>query len=333
MNAILVVGPAWVGDMVMAQSLLRHLRRVHPQAAIDVMAPAWSKPLLARMPEVRAAIELPFAHGEFKPLQRYRLGRGLRGRYDWAIVLPITWKTALVPFAAAIPRRTGFVGEQRWGLLNDIRRLDKQALPMMVQRYLALGVEAGQPSPEPPPPPRLLSSDEQRQAVRDKFGLDAGRPVLAFCPGAEYGPAKRWPPGYFAELGRHYLARGWQIWVLGSAKDRVAGQAIVQGLESDRALDLTGRTSLEEVIDLLALSDTVVCNDSGLMHIAAALERRVIAVYGSSDPGYTPPLSDKARIVSLGLECSPCFSKECPLGHYRCLWELAPSRVIEAMED
>lgn len=333
-QAILVVGPAWVGDMVMAQSLFRWLARAHPGAAIDVVAPAWSHPLLARMPEVREAIELPLGHGEFRPLHRYRLGRALRPRaYDWAIVLPITWKAALLPFGAGIARRTGFIGEQRWGLLNDLRRLDKQRLPMMVQRYLSLArpPHAAPLSPADIPAPRLSSTPEQQQRALARLGLNTRRPVLAFCPGAEYGPAKRWPAAYFAAVGRDYLRRGWQVWVLGSAKDRAAGAAIVEAMGGGE--DLTGKTHLQEVIDLLALSDAVVCNDSGLMHIAAAVERRVYAIYGSSDPGYTPPLSPRAEIISLGLECSPCFKKECPLGHYRCLRELQPERVLEVMGE
>lgn len=327
--AILVVGPAWVGDMVMAQSLFKLLKARHPAAAIDVLAPTWSKPLLARMPEVRHAVEMPLGHGQLQLGVRRRLGLSLRERhYDWAIVLPYTWKSALVPYWAQIPRCTGFRGEMRWGLLNDVRRLDQQALPMMVQRYLALGLAPGDALPDPLPTPTLRSAPPDAALAR----LDLERParLLALCPGAEYGPAKRWPAASFAEVARHFLRRGDEVWVFGSERDAATGEEIVRLAPGCR--NLAGRTRLEEAIDLLALATHVVSNDSGLMHVAAALGRDVIAVYGSSDPAYTPPLGKQTTIVSLNLSCSPCFKRECPYGHYRCLNDLSPAAVINAME-
>ncbi len=331
---ILVVGPAWVGDMVMAQSLFKALKARHANARIDVLAPAWTQPLLARMPEVRRGLTLPFAHGHFQPLRRYAFGKSLRPEsYDWAIVMPITWKSALIPFAAHIPRRTGFLGESRWGLINDTRPLDKNALPMMVQRYLSLALEADEALTNNIPRPALTSTAEQQFATLTRLGITTiDRPILALCPGAEYGPSKRWPPEHFAELARRQIALGWQVWIFGSAKDQEQATYIADQLSPSACINLAGKTRLEDAIDLLALATTVVSNDSGLMHVAAALERRVIAVFGSSDPKYTPPLSPRASIVSINIECSPCFKKECRYGHYKCLNDLKPGQVIAQLE-
>lgn len=327
-----MVGPAWVGDMVMAQSLFMTLQQNNPGYLVDVLAPGWSKPLLERMPEVSEAIEMPLGHGEFAFGKRRALGKSLRGRhYDQAIVLPRSWKSALVPFFARIPQRTGYLGEQRYLLLNDRRRLDKQALPMTVHRFNALAYETQPVAPPPVPQPRLAISEQGVQAALDAHGLDRDRSILALCPGAEYGPAKRWPEAHYAEVARTYLARGWQVWLFGSHKD-AAVTAAIDAQTGKRCADLAGKTALGEAIDLMSLAGGVVSNDSGLMHVAASLDRPLVAVYGSSDPGFTPPLNPRARIERLGLECSPCFKRECPLGHTRCLVELSPARVLHSLE-
>ncbi len=326
----LIIGPSWVGDMVLAQSLFKVIKQRHANARVEVLAPAWTLPLLARMPEVDDSIALPFGHGELAFGARVRLGRSLRGRhYDRAIVLPNSLKSALVPFAAGARRRTGFVGELRYGLLNDIRRLDKRALPRTVDRFVALGIEADEPLP-PIPNPRLREDRSNAEAALARLGRGTpGTPVLGLCPGAEYGPAKRWPAEHYAEVARAKLEAGWEVWLFGSDKDAAVTRAI-QAQTAGRCLDLAGQTTLTEAIDLLALSTAVVTNDSGLMHVAAALGRPLIALYGSSDPRHTPPMSERATVLYLGLECSPCFERECPLGHRRCLVDLHPRRVLEA---
>ena len=323
---ILVVAPSWVGDMVMAQPLFKRLHQRHPGLELDVLAPDWTLPLLARMPEVREAIPNPFGHGEFKLGARYRLGRSLRARaYDQAIVLPNSWKSALVPFFAAIPKRTGFVGEMRRGLLNDARKLDKGKLPLMVERFLALADGSGSP------PPLSLAVDENRRlATLARLGLSPQPKVAALCVGAEYGPAKRWPPQHFAALGKMLRARGFQVWLVGSAKDAAVGAEAAR-LGEGACLDLCGKTSLDQAVDLLASATVVVSNDSGLMHVAAALHKPLIAIYGSSSPGFTPPLSQSAHILSLNLACGPCFKRECPLGHLDCLMKLEPQSVFDAI--
>ncbi len=329
---ILVVGPSWVGDMVMAHSLFQVLKQRHPGAAIDVLAPAWSNALTKRMPEIRRAITSPAGHGELGWRKRRAIGKALRAEaYDQAILLPNSLKSALIPWFARIPRRTGFVGEMRYGLLNDIRKLDKSVLTMTVQRFVALGLDRSERQPPAVPAPRLCVDANQAAVSLDKFGLSTDKPVLALCPGAEYGPAKRWPETHYAEVARNHMDKGGAVWLFGAEKDHAIGEHINR-LADHSCVNLAGRTSLGEAIDLLALADAVVSNDSGLMHVAAALDKKLVAIYGSSDPGFTPPLNPQAHVVSLGLSCSPCFQRECPLEHLDCLNNLSPQQVITALE-
>ena len=317
---------------MLAQSLFRLLKQRHPDSQIDVLAPAWTAPLLAHMPEVNDAIPLPFKHGELMLGERIRIGRRLRGRgYDWAIVLPRSLKAAMVPFLARIPRRTGFRGEWRYVWLNDVRRLDRARLPRTVDRFVALGLEPTESLPANFPPPHLSveSPDVAAGLARLAIALPS-RPVLAICAGAEYGPAKRWPADHFAGVARARLSQGWDVWLFGSDRDASITREINQHTEQ-RCLDLAGRTTLGEAIDLLSLSAAVVSNDSGLMHVAAALGRPLVAIYGSSDPNYTPPLGTNAEVVYLGLSCSPCFERECPLGHLRCLYDITAERVLAGL--
>ncbi|MGA9852536.1 MAG: lipopolysaccharide heptosyltransferase II [Gammaproteobacteria bacterium] len=327
MTRILVVGPAWIGDMVMAQSLFITLKQRFPDCEIDVLAPAWSKPLLARMPEVNSSIAMPLGHGEFGFGARRRLGRLLRGRYDQVIVLPRSWKSALVPFFARIPKRTGYRGEWRYGLINDMCALDKSRLTQTVQRFVALGLEHDAPLPPVDiPKPRLRVDPQNQKTLLEKLALNLDQPVVALMPGAEYGPAKRWPVERYGELAKQLLASGKQVWVFGSVREQSLGEEITR-IAGNRIVNLCGSTRLEDVVDLLALAETAVTNDSGLMHIAAAVGVKLVAIYGSSSPDYTPPLSDKAEIVYLRIECSPCFQRECPLKHLNCLNQITVDKI------
>lgn len=333
---ILVVGASWVGDMVMAQALFMALRQRHPGCRITVLAPAWSRPLLARMPQIDSAIDLPFAHGEFNLGGRLALARGLEPkRFDRAIVLPNSFKSALIPAFAGIPVRTGWRGEMRFWLLNDIRLLDRQRYPLMVERFVALAYPEGRPLPDPLPRPRLHADAERLAALREQFGLDPGAPVLALCPGAEFGPAKRWPERHYASVAGTLIARGWQVWLLGSARDREVAAAIIAALpptQRHSAHNLAGATELADAVDLLAGADLVVSNDSGLMHIAAALNRPLVVVYGASSPAFTPPLSERAETLAIPVDCGPCFQRECPKRHLKCLNDLQPELVLAAGE-
>lgn len=326
----LVVAPSWVGDAVLSHPLLVRLKARDPQGAIDVLAPPWALPVYRRMPEAAQAIANPFGHGDLRLAERRRFAKSLAA-YDRAIVLPNTFKSALIPWHAGIRVRTGWRGEMRYGLLNDVRRLDEEALPLIVERYAALAQPAGEAFERPLPNPRLAVDEGARRATLSRQGLALDRPVAVFAPGAEYGPAKRWPARHFAELGRLLLARGYQVWLLGSGKDAEI-TAPIQSLVGAECRDLAGRTTLDEAIDLMSFADRVVTNDSGLMHIAAALDRPTAAIFGSSSPAFTPPLSAKAKVISLRLSCSPCFARVCPLGHTNCLETLPPADVMAALD-
>lgn len=332
-NKILVVGPAWVGDMVMAQSLFKLLKQREPNTIIDVLAPAWSQPLLARMPEVASSIVMPLGHGQLDLRARYRIGKSLRDQgYRQAILLPNSFKSALIPYFATIPLRTGWRGEMRYLLLNDIRILDESRYPLMIERFMALGLPKDAPLPEKYPTPELRISSESQKKALERHGLTSPtRPILALCPGAEFGPAKRWPEEHYAAVANAKLKEGWDVWIFGSPKDGETAEKIMQ-LTEQRCVNLTGRTRLEEAVDLLALANAVVTNDSGLMHIAAALNRPLIAVYGPTSAGFTPPLNDEAKITTLKLDCQPCFQRTCPLKHHRCMLDLKPETVLSLME-
>jgi len=331
---ILVIGPSWVGDMVMSQVLYIHLRQSRPGVTIDVLAPAWSGPILQRMPEVNRALAMPLGHGELGLVKRRQLGRELRAaHYDQAILLPNSLKSALIPFFAKIPRRTGWRGEMRYGLVNDLRRLDAAALPLMVQRFIALGLDSDAPLPPHLPEPRLVVDPAAAEQCRDSVGLDPDLPILALCPGAEFGTAKRWPPGYYAEIARDYLQRGWQVVLYGSANDRDVCALIRCGSgEHIHCHDLAGRTSLAQAVDLLSLSAAVISNDSGLMHIAAALQRPLLVIYGATSPAFTPPLSPVSALLISDIDCAPCFERECPLGHHRCMRDTLPTLAAAKLE-
>ena len=315
---------------MLAQPLLARLKQRHPDARIDLLAPPWTAALLRQMPEVHAVFTNPFPHGELKIGARYRLGKQLRAaRYDQAIILPNSFKSALIPFYARIPLRTGFVGEMRYGLLNDARKLNKAALPLMVERFAQLAEAPGELIQRPVTQPTLSVGEEQRRKVLNKLGLtQTQQPIAIFCPGAEYGPAKRWPVSYFAELAQQIHAQGYAVWLVGSAKDKNVGEEIVT-LSQGACRNLCGSTDLADAIVLLSCADVVVSNDSGLMHLAAALNRPMLALYGSSSPAFTPPLSARAQVLKLDLPCSPCFQRECPLGHFNCMVQLTPSRVFQ----
>lgn len=327
---ILIIGPAWVGDMVMAQCLFKLLKQRQPDAIIDVLAPLWTFSLLARMPEVSQAIAMPVAHGELNLRARYRLAQVLRrNQYDQAIVLPNSFKSALIPWLARIPKRTGWVGECRYGLLNDSRRLDKKRYPLMIEQFMALALDKDEVLSAPYPEPEFLITDAEATLAKLQLKLSE-RPVLALCAGAEFGPAKRWPEAYYAQVAKQKLAEGWDVWLFGSQKDRPITDEIMR-LTEQRCENIAGRAELHETIDLLSLVSGVVTNDSGLMHVAAALKKPLIAVYGSTSPAFTPPLSRDANILKLDLECQPCFARTCPLEHFRCMRDLTPERVLAVM--
>jgi len=330
MNKILVMGPAWVGDMVLAQSLFKTLKANTPDCIIDVAAPAWTLPLLERMPEVSGKIALPFKHGELKFWQRIAFGKSLKNQgYSQAIILTNSLKSAILPFAAGISRRTSFLGEMRYGLINDIRPLDKHKLKKTVERFVTLGLNKQESLPETIPKPQLNTYPETARILASQHGvLDNKSKILGLCPGAEYGEAKRWPAEHYAEVANYAIQNGWQVMLFGSDKDVPVTNQINQ-LTKNQCVDLGGKTTLSEAIDLMSFCDTIVSNDSGLMHVAAALNKQLIAIFGSSDPSHTPPMNANAVIEYLGLPCSPCFERNCPLTHLNCLKQITSIKVIQ----
>ncbi|MBL4582024.1 MAG: lipopolysaccharide heptosyltransferase II [Gammaproteobacteria bacterium] len=334
---ILVVGPAWVGDMIMAQSLFMCLKQQYSDCRISVLAPDWTRPLLERMPEVEKGISLQLGHGELQLGKRRALGKSLRGeRFTTSIVLPNSFKSALIPFYADIPNRVAWKGEWRNLLLSDCRHLDKEAFPLMVQRFAALAYPASNGPPDQIPEPRLQSNPESVAEALATFSLGLEHKILAICPGAEFGVAKQWPAAHFAATCEAMINKGWHVWIFGSAADTEVADEILQMLVEEQrqnCVSLAGRTSLAQAIDLLSVAEAVLSNDSGLMHIAAALNKPIVALYGSTSPDFTPPLSSKSKLLFTDIDCRPCFQRECPLEHKKCLIELEPSRAISAITE
>lgn len=337
---ILIIGPSWVGDMMMSQGLYRTLKSECADIEIDVMAPTWCRPLLSRMPEVNNAIAMPLGHGSLALKERYRLGVFLRqSKYQQAIVLPNSFKSALIPFWAHIPKRTGWRGEMRYGLINDMRLLNKQSFPLMIQRYIALAydkakIQSAADLPQPLLTPRFDVTVEEVASLFDRFGINNDRPIIGFCPGAEFGPAKRWPHYYYAELAGKLINEGYQVLLLGSANDQLIGNDICQMLTQAHlkyCQNLAGKTSLDEAVVVLAGCQAVVSNDSGLMHIAAALDKPLVALYGPTSPDFTPPLSDQAIVIRLIDGYHKIRKGESQAGYHQSLIDIQPEYVMQKL--
>ena len=319
----LVIAPQWIGDAVMTEPLMRRLQARGER--LTVAALPWVAAVYRAMPQVHRVIELPFRHGGLQLRERRLLARELHGQFDTAYVLPNSLKSALLPFLASIPKRVGYLGEARVGLLTH-RLKNPRGKPPMVAFYSAL---SGEPGIENDRPRLQLPEAAVEDAVR-RHALQRGG-YLVFAPGAEYGPAKRWPERHYAALAA--LLPDQPAVLLGSAKEAQLCEHIAA--QANNARNLAGRTSLEEAFALIAGARAMVSNDSGLMHVAAAFAIPQVALYGSSSPEHTPPLNDKAQVVWLKqdphydppLDCAPCFERECPLGHLRCLNDIAPERV------
>jgi heptosyltransferase-2 len=322
----LVISPNWIGDAVMAQPLLRALKERHPGRPIDVLAPGWVAPVWRAIAEVDSVLETPFRHGKLQLGERRKFAKVLRQRgYHDAYVLPNTLKFALIPWLARIPRRVGYKGEMRYGLINVMHHDDPVHPRPMTRFYAALADAPAMATPAAPVPPPVLSvTAAQKLAALAGIGLAADASIVAFAPGAEFGPAKRWPAAHFAELARmiQQARPDVHILLLGSAKDAPVCDEIVAAAPGVRSL--AGSTSLGDAIALLASATALVTNDSGLMHIASALQRPVVALYGPTDPNHTPPLSDVATVLWLHLECAPCQQRTCPLGHQNCMKNITP---------
>lgn len=337
MPRILVISPNWIGDAVMAQPLLQRLRAAHPDRPIDVLAPPPVAPVWRQMREVDDVIPTTFRHGALQLRERWRLARELKRRgYAEAYVLPNTLKYALIPWLAGIARRIGYKGESRYGLINVMHHDDAPPRPM-VPFYAALANAPGAPL-APAPRPALQVTPQQVSTACAKAGLLPDRPLVVFAPGAEFGSAKRWPPGHFAALAQAIVAHAplAQVALLGSPKDRAVCDEVLAGVAGTPAaaavLNVAGQTSLAEAVALIGHSAAVVSNDSGLLHVASSLDRPVVAIYGPTDPDHAPPFSTVAAALSLRLDCSPCRQRECPLGHHDCMRKLDAGMVWQTLQ-
>jgi heptosyltransferase II len=327
----LVIAPQWLGDAVMTEPLLRRLAARGERVSVAAL-PAVAA-VYRCMPQVAEVIELPFAHGRLDFGARRRLGRELAGRFAAAYVLPNSLKAALLPWLASIPKRVGYLGEARVGLLTHrLPNPAKGTRPAMVPFYSALSGDANVAADKP----RLQVPEADATTFLQAHGLQPqGYHVLA--PGSEYGSAKRWPAAHYAALAAELIARHQQsVVLLGSPKEAPIGAEVAAG--QSQVIDLTGKTPLSAAFAAIAKARSVVSNDSGLMHVAAALAIPQVAVFGSSSPEHTPPLSAAAQVIWLkadatyqpALDCAPCFQRECPLGHTRCLTDVSPKRALQS---
>lgn len=329
---ILIVAPAWVGDAVMSLALIHRLRQQSPQTSITVLAVAWCTAVYKMCDDVNTVIPFYVGHGVLDLKTRWQYAKQLGAeKFDRAYILPNSWKSALIPFLARIPKRIGFLGEGRWGLLTEWHK--KPAYPLLVDRYQSL---TGGETPFMRPHLSIKPNFDYQKSLLDRLQATVDAPILAFCPGAEYGPAKRWPTTSYAKVAKHFIEQGWQIWLFGSPKDIPVAAEITENIKGQGIVNWVGHTTLEEAIYLLSLAKVALTNDSGLMHVACALKVPTVALFGSSTPAYTPPLSDKASILYLHVECSPCFKRVCPLPapkHMQCLEGISPEQVIQEIEE
>jgi heptosyltransferase II len=341
MHGILIIAPNWIGDAVMTQPLLAALKAQYPESNIDVLASTWVAPIYRACSEVHQVIEAKFEHKQLQWGLRTQLAKELAtNKYQTCFVLPNSFKSALIPWLADIPFRVGYRGELRFGLINlSLDNPSKVNRPPMVEHYLALSQLLSAEQSEATAPhltPKLNISTTAKQSVQTKLlsaNIDLTN-IYVMCPGAEYGPTKRWPTSHFADLAQRLIASNssTQIILLGSKGDRVLAQEITSQAKQDACIhNWCGDTSLDEAIALIGMSKAIVSNDSGLMHIAAALKTPQVAIFGSSDPAHTPPLSDKAKVIWLNLPCSPCHQKVCPLGHLNCLNDILPEQVFATL--
>ena len=333
MKKILIIGPSWVGDAVLTEPLITRLKRQATNQSITVFAPRYTHGVYQRMPAVDHLQENLFPHQSFSFLARKNIGFALRKEsFDEAYVLPNSWKSALIPWWANIPKRVGYLGEWRYGLLTKPFKNPPKKSLLMVQHYLNLAPADSAPAITTPPLPRLIPNQSTLNNTRQNLGLtNRTAPIAIICPGAEYGPSKRWPVEYFSEIAHWLHALNYQIWIMGSPKDAPIAAQIAANLPADQVSQLCGKTQLQEAIDLMSLAAIVLTNDSGLMHIAAALSVPQIALFGSSSPKFTPPLSSLATIQQLALPCQPCFERDCPLGHHNCMRKLLPDQIKSAI--
>ena len=332
---ILIVGPSWVGDAVMSQTLLKLLKEKRKSCSIDVLAPSWALPIFKRMKEVNTVIEMPFTHGDVKIKERRKFASEIKkNNYDQAIILPNSFKSALIPFFADIDIRTGWRGEMRYFLINDLRKLNVEAYPKMIDRFCALGIDPDEELFQINLP-YLQTNSQNISKLLFQYSINKENKILAICPGAEFGPAKRWPTNFFSKIAQHYLDKDWIVLSLGSEKDALISKEIKENLQGniDNFIDTTGKTKLEDAVDLLSASSLVLTNDSGLMHIASAVEVPLLALFGPTSPEFTPPLGEKSVFIRKISGYLKDRIGDLPDGHHSSMILIKPDEVISKLES
>ena len=328
---ILIVPYMWIGDFVRCHTVVKLLKQRFPSAAIDILTTSMVAPLLDYMPGVRKGVVADLPRKRLALSDHRALAQRLRAEgYGRALVMPRTWKSALAPLLAGIPRRTGFVGEGRFGLINDLR-FGERRLPRMVDRCAMLALPKGEAAPAQWPLPELKVSASERAAWRQRLGLAPdGRPVIALAPGA-IGPSKRWPAAAYADLARRLAAEGHWIWVIGGPSEKELAAEIADGAD---IRDLTG-SDLRNAILALAAATVAVSNDSGLLHVAAALRTPAVGIFGPTSPWHWAPLNPIAAVIETAdeLPCRPCHKPVCRLGHHRCMRDISVERVAMSIRQ
>jgi heptosyltransferase-2 len=330
-SPILIVPYMWIGDFVRCHSVAKLLRARYPRRPVDVLTTTLCAPLVDYMPGVRKGIVCDLPRKQLALGQHRSLAARLTAEhYGSALIMPRTWKAALAPYLAGIPERSGFAGEARFGLINDLR-FGERKLPRMIDRCAALALPKGAPLPPDWPLPELNVQAAEAAAWRTKNGLaDDGRPAVAFAPGA-VGPSKRWPVEHYAEVARELARTGYSVWVLGSPQEAPLA-AEIAGAAGSNARDLTS-TDLRNAILALKCASAAISNDSGLLHVAAAIGTPSIGIFGPTSPWHWAPLNPLAATIETrtALHCRPCHKPTCRLGHHRCMREIPSSQVLDAL--
>lgn len=317
--------------MVMAQCLFQRIQK-RDHTRIDVMAPSWTSALVRCMPECHQWIDSELGHGVLGLKQRFHIAKGLRNQYQRAYILPNSFKSSLIPFWAKIPERIAWRGEWRDPLLTTCIRDKLDHYPLMAQRYVRLVDNQAKQLQKAHFKPALSVDDATRIKALKQFQLTQDIPTLAICPGAAFGPSKQWVFERFIDVAKHFVAKGFRVIVLGSKNDAVIANNIATNV-GDKVMPLAGKTNLLDAIALLSTVNAVLTHDSGLMHIACALDRPVVALYGSSSPTFTPPLHPSARIVRHDVGCNPCYKRHCARPSHDCMLAIHSREVIATLGE
>jgi heptosyltransferase-2 len=324
---LLIIPQNWLGDIVMSQTLLKRVKSENPNTVIDILVNSTFKSLVERMPEISKAVILDCGHKELGLLKRLNLARRIKGNYDQSIVLSRSIKSALIPFFAKIPIRTGELGESRYILINDLKKFTKEDRRKTAFRYVSMFSKKQEVLNEKYYP-SLKSDLENIKILSKKYKLNLDKKIIIFAPGAAFGPSKMWPVEKFKELGEK-LNKDFFILILGSNNEKNIGDKIVT---NKNMINLCGETSITDAVDLMHISEFCVSNDSGLMHLASATNTKSISIYGATSPELTPPLTSNKEIHYRGISCSPCFEKKCKYGHYNCLVEIQADDVFKSFK-